>query len=137
MPHVGKRKVKKKIFIRMSEEFIAVLSAMRSIREVKTFADEFFTPTERIMFSKRFAAILMIQNGYSFSAVERTLKLSPSTVFKIWQRAKRNEFHAIAKHNSKNKASKKFWEDLEKLVRFGMPPLGKDRWKFLDKQGSR
>ena len=118
----------------MSREFTRMIVDLRTEFYIEKFISEFFTPTEQIMFAKRLAAIMMIHNGYSFSAIERTLKLSPSTVTRLWRMTETDKFTVIGRQKLKEKARKKFWDDFDVLVRLGMPEMGKGRWKFLDKR---
>jgi len=80
MPHVSQKRVKKDVFKRMSNEFINSVAFLKTRPEIKGFLNELLTPTERIMLAKRLVIILMLQKGYPFNIIERTLKLSPSTV---------------------------------------------------------
>lgn len=120
----------------MSREFTRMIVDLRTEFYIEKFISEFFTPTEQIMFAKRLATIMMIHNGYSFSAIERTLKLSPSTVTRLWKMTETDKFTVIGRRKLKEKARKKFWDDFDALVRLGMPEMGRGRWKFLDKRKS-
>ena len=58
----------------------------------RAFFDAMLTPTERIMLSKRFAIIYMLAKGYSFSAIQETLRVSPSTVARIWEAIQKGKY---------------------------------------------
>lgn len=122
----------------MSEEFITTISKLNGRKEIQGFLQELLTPTERIMLAKRLAAILMIKKGYRFTAVERALKLSPSSVIRFWKLTKERPLTFIFKEMRRKEASRKFWEELDSLIRLGLPPLGRGRWKhvfrLLDRQ---
>lgn len=89
------------------------------------------------MLSKRLALIFMLQNHYPFSVIERTLKMSPSTVVRFWKQLQENNFYVVASHIKKTKTPqagrKSFWDDLEKMLLIGMPPRGRRRWETLNR----
>ncbi|HBT81612.1 TPA: hypothetical protein DEB04_02750 [Candidatus Giovannonibacteria bacterium] len=128
MPHVSRKRVKKDIFKRMSNEFIENIASLKNSSEIRGFLNELLTPTERIMLAKRMAAILMLKKGIPFRIVIRTLKLSPSTVSRFWKLTKIKDFQFVSKLSRKKQERKKFWDELEILLRAGMPPRGRGRW---------
>ena len=128
MPHLSSKRVKKDIFKRMTNEFINAVAELKTKEEIKGFLRELLTPTERVMLAKRLAIILMLKKGYSFKAVEKTLKISSSTSLRFWRSLKTKPFVFLLKDMKKREARKKFWEELERLSRFGLPPRGRGRW---------
>lgn len=114
----------------MTEEFIQVLAKIRRGREFENFLIEFLTSTERTMLAKRLAIIYLINKKYSFANIERILKVSPSTVARFWKANQNNAFLVIQKQIEADRAKKIFWDELEWLVRLGMPPMGRGRWGF-------
>lgn len=131
MPHISSRKLKKHVFLKMSEEFIEIFAATRTKQKAKRLLEELLTSTERIMIAKRLAMIFMVKKGYSFETIERTLKISPVTVSKYWRRTKADEFPLVSRYFKGKKQAEEFWRVLERAVRMGMPPIGKGRWNFL------
>ena len=128
MPHVSSKRVKKDVFKRMSIEFVNTISGLKSKDEIKGFIRELLTPTERVMLAKRLAIIMMLKRGYPFQIIERTLKISSSTSMRFWKIIKIQDFSTITKNIQKEKDKKKFWNEIEVLLRAGMPPMGKGRW---------
>ncbi len=131
MPHVSGRKLKKHVFLKMSEEFIEIFAAVRTKQKARRLLEELLTQTERIMIAKRLAMIFMVEKGYSFETIERILKISPVTTSKYWRMTKRNEFPLVSRYFKSKKQAEEFWRVLERAVRMGMPPMGKGRWNFL------
>lgn len=128
MPHLSRKRVKKHTFKRMTDEFVNAVSELKTKQEIKGFMKELLTPTEQVMFAKRLAVIMMLKRGYPFQAVEKTLKISSSTSLRFWKMTKTQPFTFLLKDMKKREAKKKFWEELERLSRFGLPPRGKGRW---------
>lgn len=50
---------------------------------LEDFLADLLTPTERLMLAKRLMAAVLLQRGYGYSAICRTLKLSKATVYTI------------------------------------------------------
>lgn len=126
MPHVSNRKVKKKVYKKLQSNLVGIFSSSHSKTEMASLINDLLTPTERIMFAKRIAIILMLQEGYSFRAIEKTLKVTLQTVLRFWKMKKAGKFGYL-KENKKNS----FWADLERILQAGLPPRGKGRWKHV------
>lgn len=133
MAHISRKSLKRKTLDRISQELIEIIAHTRSRKETKALLEEFLTPTERIMLGKRLAVIYMIIKGYPFSLIETTLKVSPSTVALAWKASKRGAFPLMSRKIASEKTKKEFWESLESILRAGMPPMGKRRWRMLKK----
>jgi len=98
----------------------------------KFLLDELLTDTERIMIIKRLAALSMLSQGLSSYRVHKLLKMSEQTTARMKSDIKKNKYPHIASFIKKKKDKEQFWAELEVLVRFGMPEMGKNRWKWLD-----
>jgi len=137
MPHISRKRVKKNIFKRMTNEFINTISGLKTRDDISGFLRELLTPTERVMLAKRLAIIMMLKRGYSFRAIEKALKVSPSTSSRFWKMTKTQPFDVIMKGIKTKEEKKKFWEEIERLLRMGLPPRGRGRWtnvmRMLDK----
>lgn len=129
MTHVSRKWVKKDVFERMTRQFIDTISELRTKQEIAGFVKELLTPTERIMLAKRLAVILMLEKGYPCRVIERTLKVSPSTSIRFWKMTKIQRFNFLTKDIKSKEAKRKFWEGIEELLRAGMPPRGRGRWR--------
>jgi uncharacterized protein YerC len=107
MPHVSQKKLKRKIFTRISTELISYILELESSAEAKSFLTELLTKTERIMIAKRLAVLIMLKKGYSFRVISATLHVSPSTVERYWKEAKKKSFPVLSRrieHGWANKA---------------------------------
>lgn len=131
MPHISKKGIKRKTFLRISNDLIAMISGLRSKREIKALLNEILTPTERIMLAKRLAIIFMLKKDYSFEIVWRTLKVSPSTVARFWKETRIHSYPTISRRIQKEKESQEFWNSLERALLVGMPPMGPRQAKRL------
>src|SRR3990167_9033795 len=118
MPHISKKGVKRKTFLRISNDLVVMIAGLHSKREAKLLLNEILTPTERIMLAKRIAIIFMLKKNYSFETIWRTLKVSPSTVARFWKQTKTHSFHTISRRISNSLLA-------------GMPPMNPRQAKRL------
>lgn len=115
MPHVSRKKLNKKVFQKIGDEFIGFVLDLKSSTETKSFLTNLLTKTERIMLAKRLAVIGMLIKGYSFEAIQQTLQISPSTVDRFWKIIQQypSSFSLIrSRIETKSKAKTGFWKVL-------------------------
>src|SRR3989344_1919645 len=125
MPHISKKKLKKQVFQKIQEEFIDVLANIKSTKEGKQFIRELFTQTEQVMLAKRLAILFMLQKGYSFHMIERTLKVTPQTILRFWKNNKQKQKQIVTHKVFSERVQRNFWEDVEALLLMGMPSRGR------------
>ncbi len=116
MPHLSAKTVKKKIYNRITREFIELIASVRTKDKTKALLRELLTPTEQAMLAKRLALIIMIKKGFSFQTIERALKVSPSTVVRFWKKTKTNTFPEIIASVLSKKARNEFWDLISDLI---------------------
>ncbi|MEK9176764.1 MAG: Trp family transcriptional regulator, partial [Patescibacteria group bacterium] len=105
-------------------------------RRSKEFLSELLTPTERLQLGKRLTGIIMLMQGFSFSQVGSALKMSETTVVKLWRNMKEGKFPAISAMRAFGRTVHEHgtFEALLRMLTGGMPPrAGRGRWKFLKK----
>jgi uncharacterized protein YerC len=134
MPHVSKRRLGKKIFKEIYESFFKALSKTKTNYAAEIFGGNFFTETERIMFAKRLSIIVLLHKGYPFYEIVDLLKVSSSTVFRFEKNLSIGKYKSLLKIlDVKNKKKSSGSEiDWEKILRLGMPEMGKGRWKGVN-----
>lgn len=119
MPHVSRRKLKKKVFAKINDQLADAVLETASLNELRWFFKELITPTEKIMLAKRLAAMMMLESGFSFSAIERALKITRQTIIRFWHKTKHSSYKPIAKiyFSGKSQAARKnFWSELARYV---------------------
>ncbi|HEY4521861.1 MAG TPA: Trp family transcriptional regulator [Candidatus Paceibacterota bacterium] len=131
MSHVSKRKLNKKVYQKIGDEFIQFVLELKSSAEAKSFLTNLLTKTERIMLAKRLAVIGMLIKGYSFEAIQKTLQISPSTIDRFWKILQQypNSFSIIrSKVEIKSKSQSGFWKILGNFLEsLSMVEKGKRR----------
>jgi len=132
MSQISSKELDNKTLKRIYGQLVKTISDLGSIKYSEDFTEEFFTETEQIMFAKRLAIILLLSENFSWKTIEKILKVTPATISRI-AKVLDGEGYQFAKRIVHDKKLKeKFWLDLEVILRGGLPPIGKGRWKFLD-----
>lgn len=137
MPHVSRKKLKRKVFVKIGEQFADIINKTSSPKEIGWFLNKLLTPTERVMLSKRLAIMFMLKKEYSFRVIQKTLKVTPQTVLRFWHKVKKPSYKAAIQKISENKHGKNFWKELEELLFFLPPKSGPGRWKMAERAMSR
>lgn len=133
MTNVSKHKLSKKMQSCLFAQFTQLFAAADQKHLAKLF-DALFTESEKMMFVKRVAIILLLQEQYSTYAISKTLKVSDATVRTILQKYETGQYEALSRIvRKKSFDAELFWETVEVLLRAGLPPYGKDRWQWLNK----
>jgi len=129
MTNISKRVLKKKEQDKLFWQ-LAGLVRVGSKKQTSNFLDALFTDSEKVMFIKRLAAVLLISEKHSSYRVAKTLKMSESTIKGIRCKYNLGEYDDIVILAKKKEFdSKQFWLTLDVLLRAGMPPMGKNRWR--------
>ncbi len=126
MPHVSRKKLKKKVFLRINSQFIEKLTQLNSKSGVHWFTEVLLTPTEKTMMAKRISIILMLENEYPFWVIEKTLKVTQQTILRFWKHMKqRPDLFKFKTTNRKvGKKPNNFWKEFEDMFFLGMPKRG-------------
>ena len=132
MPHVSQKEVSKKVFDKITSHFFESLFDQSSLKK-KNFLSEILTDTEKIMLSKRLAIVFMLVEGFGYYKISKTLKVSISTIKRINSSLLNGEFYTVEEYFKNKKNKEIFQNKIENLFRMGLPEMGKNRWKILDK----
>lgn len=89
--------------------------------------DEFFTDAERIMFIKRFGALLLFERGYSAYKVHHIIGMSQTTATKIFNDYVEGRYNGALRTIAKT-PTPALLTFIDKLAR----SYGSERWKLLD-----
>lgn len=133
MVNLSKVPINEEVRKKIREQFLQLLSSVRTKRESAEIFDELFTEAERVMFAKRLAIIAMIARGHSIYEVSHSLKVSTSTASYFENAYFDNELPTLKKLFSKQTGQKT--ADVDALIEFilylGMPPFdanGRRKW---------
>jgi len=120
----------------IQDQMALVFLKLKYDKNGRKFIEEFFSPTEKVMFAKRLAIVVMRVRGVSFYEISASLKVSTSTVSRIDEQIKRGELESVVRYvtTKKHKGYLEKW--VLTLIFLSSPEsMGKNRWKFLDVLG--
>jgi TrpR-related protein YerC/YecD len=73
------QKYLKKIF----DNFLTVLSDLRSLQETQPFFNDFFTETEKLVLAKRLMIAKLLKMGKSYEEIKKELSVSSATISSV------------------------------------------------------
>lgn len=97
MSQVSKRIINKKTQEKIFDLFILSLVMSENKQDAALLVQDLFTPTEKLMLSKRFSIAYMLHKNYDYRSISEVLKVSLGTVGIIsnWFKEKGNGFRNI------------------------------------------
>ena len=130
MPHISRQFLKGDKEQVLIEALIDTLSTKASPAVRKKIIREMLTGTERLMLAKRLAIICMLGEGVPFEDIGTKLKVSSSTVSRLWAAMQKGAFQETIRA-AKNSKTSKLVEFLE-FVLSAPRSRHASRWKFID-----
>ena len=97
MPQVSKQELPREVEKKINNFFHYFFASLRDKKEAESVLEEFFTPTEIEMLSKRLALVYMISQEKSFSDLLYTLNVSPSTIARVSKIMDRGGYEEVKK----------------------------------------
>ena len=107
MARISKIPLDKKTYRQVLDTLDLVLGKMKK-KEVRYFLFSLLGKTERIMLSKRFAAVLLLSYGMNISEISRRLKLTRQTIIRLdkTQEIKNHGFSLAVKKVNQDRMAK-------------------------------
>lgn len=130
MPHISRQFLKGDKEQVLIEALVDTLSAKASPVIRKKIIREMLTGTERLMLAKRLAIICMLGEGVPFEDISTKLKVSSSTVSRLWAAMQKGAFQETIRA-TKNSKTSRLVEFLE-FVLSAPRSRHTSRWKFID-----
>ena len=134
MPHISKERLNTKLHEKLFTDLIELQMGL-SKKQSTSLMSSLLTETEQIMLTKRCAAAIMFEQGYSGYKVYSVLKVSKSTAKRWYMQYEEGVFDGLLAglRNKKRvqREREEFIETFNKIMRLGMPSMGKDRWKSV------
>ena len=82
-PMISKRILDKDLENRIFELFIKTIVDLKDAQEVQDFLEDLISPSEKIMLVKRLAIAILLSKGYTYEAIDNTLKVSRPTINRV------------------------------------------------------
>ena len=134
MTHVSSRKLEKDFLEKLFSKLVSTLGKAQTRNSLTSVTNELLTPTEKIMFAKRLAIVLLLSSKTPQHKIVDLLKVSPTTVAKASLGIEIGKYKNILKISSQEKI------DLEKIIwtiltagGFMPPKVGRKRWSKISK----
>ena len=137
MSQVSKYPIQKDVYDEIFNTFLQTIASLNTKREVLEFFNEFLTPTEKVMFSKRLATGLLISEGYDYKEILMLLKTSTTTIATFSTYYKYGEsYKKIIDKIKRGKEIRTFLLNLgEKIAAFGsFGGKGSNTWRSVRKE---
>ena len=137
MTQVSKVKLSSAVEKAIFEIFISALINTKNTKQARSFINDFFTPTEKIMLAKRFAIAFLLYKGLKAREICEILKVSIATVSRVntWFKYGGEGYRDLIKRISLQREMRKLLVDLWKSYKYDtlLPPRGRN-WKDWAKE---
>lgn len=121
MPKISRLPLRTDVWDRIFVLFVSTLADQKDKNKLSKFIDDFFSPTEKIMFAKRLAAAVLLAKNHDYQSVHEILRMSPSTIAKLSLKIKYGGegLNPVIEDIFKKEASQIIWKEIESL--FDLP----------------
>lgn len=99
----------------IQEQFVDFLADLDA-DQADDFMSSFFTPSEQIMFIKRLAIIMMLDNDVPYAHIAEILKVSTSTVKQTDNRMLDGDFDVFRDEFATNERVERFWNIVKAVI---------------------
>ena len=130
MSHVASKPLPKEVQKEIADQLVRLL--VKNGSRSATVLTELLTETEQLMLSKRLAAIMLLAQGFSYFRISQTLFMSTSTLKRLHQQLIGGDFENLEALVRARKNREALYEMIGNIIRAGMPPRGRGRWKQID-----
>ena len=125
MPHISSRKLDKAISKKLWNQLLRTFEDAGKRSATNAIVSDLFTYTEKIMFAKRLAIVLLLDRDIPQHVISNELNVSISTVTRMSLNVETGKYSEILKISGK----KGILDVLERIILMGMPPrTGRGRW---------
>lgn len=133
---VSKRKVDAVIEERMQNLFFEAITHLKKKDQVAQFLQEFLTPTEKIMFSKRLSIALLLLKDYQYQSISSILKVSSATIERInrWIKHEGKYFKSIVNQILQKEKDEEAWHNFWQAVESSTLTLSRGNWSARRKK---
>jgi len=136
MAQVSRRYLDEKTKQRIFSLFVSAIVSCNSKESAALFIEDLFTPTEKIMLSKRLSIAFMLLNNYDYRTISDTLKVSLATIgnVSLWLKNKGMGLKNTISKIKKREEMRKIWEEIADAVEEIMASAPGRNWSQSKKQ---
>lgn len=129
MPHVSKKKLDHEVLEILLNQLYGVFKIAGNKKSLAVFTEDLFTKTEKTMFAKRLAAILLLNKGTPQHVISNKLNMSPSTIARLSFGIDTGQYNGIIMV-TKNKSEEIIDVLLETILENLPRPFGRKRNRY-------
>ncbi|OGM04897.1 hypothetical protein A2715_04580 [Candidatus Woesebacteria bacterium RIFCSPHIGHO2_01_FULL_39_32] len=124
MTKISRIPLRTDVWERIFDLFIETLADLKDKQKFAAFVDDFFSPTEKIMFAKRLALTVLLAKSHDYQSIRQILRISPPTIAKMSLKVKYEGkgLHPVIEGIFKKEAARIIWKEIESL--FDIPTKG-------------
>jgi len=140
MPQVSKVPLKPEYYQRIFELLSSSISKLNSQTKVQNFFQDFFTPTEKIMFAKRISIAYLLARKYNYRDISQILKVSTATVSTVANRYNNaGEFRGAISKLVRDQNFERSWSKLLEVSIGTLSSVSRKTsvWKELDRENRK
>lgn len=118
MTKVSRLPLRNDVWERIFKLFVETLADLKDHKKLANFIDDFFSPTEKIMFAKRLALAVLVAKGHNYTSIRKILKISPPTIAKISLKLRYGGegLNPVIQDIFNKQSAKIFWKEIEDLL---------------------
>lgn len=138
MSQVSKYPISKEIYDRIFEIFLKTLVKIKDQKEAGEFIESLLSPVERIMLAKRLAIAFLLEKGYQFRQIQKTIRVSLTTIASVnsvRQYGGEGYKKLVGKIQGEENLNKVLEETISKLLSFpAKVSKGSGAWRYLKQE---
>jgi len=118
MTLVSRRLLNKDVEKRINDLFIQAIVDLNKEIDVVEFLEEFLSPTEKIILSKRLAIAFLLVKKYDYDAIKETLKVTSATISKVnlWMKYKGKGYYKVINIINSSEKWQEFWNKMDYYI---------------------
>lgn len=136
MAKISRRLLNKELEDYIFELFIKTITDLKDPNEVRNFLADLLSPIEKIMLVKRLAIAVLLTRGYTYDAIDETLKVSRPTIMNVSHSLKHGEsgYQQAVKKILEHQKREEIGDKIEEILLKFAPPAAVGSSRFLVKQ---
>ncbi|MBI2034823.1 MAG: hypothetical protein HYT11_03780 [Candidatus Levybacteria bacterium] len=135
MTQVSRYPIHKDVERRMFEIFKKSISQLHSSEDIEDFLDDFLSPVEKIMLTKRLSIAVLLAKGYTYPSICRILRVTPPTIANVSIALKYagKGYRKMVDKILHDEKIDDFWQKMEDMLAKIPPSKGSD-WKYYRRE---
>lgn len=118
MTKVSRRLLNKELEKHIFELFTQTIAELKNQKDVESFLEDLLSPTEKIMLVKRLAIAILLAKGYTYNAIDDTLKVSRATIMNVsyWLKHGKSGYQQAVERIIKDQKKEELLDNIEEIL---------------------